>query len=750
MVDFQLPMAIGKRGKLFLDIIRYKVAMGNTVAAPTPTSGRIRSGKARAVRGISEAESDRLFREKIGYISVIQKTQSNGNLRLNNTHHQQRGHILDTPQSNNSAASRSNDLFSGDLVSAVTSITELTNPPSQLGSRTDEKPPLSSQDTGGGSAAGGRDSPNIREIAIGRTGTTASPTNSNDSSGGDRNSLSTKESDKKPPGGPTAFFPGSPGSNNNYNEVGGGSKASSGGSRASSGGSRASGGRGAATNTGSADRGAAATKEYARKSSSISSASRDASSKASVGEGSKASEGSALWALQTGASGQRSVRSRTSQRSRISTASLAAASVRQRMQAATEKTPARADSVTSASSGPSRNTASTNSSSKRKFTEEQDDAEAQILLRAMHLKMEQQDDAEAQILLRAMHLKMEQADLERDSCVNRIETLNHEMEIYRQDTTQQLQQKDETIELHETDIACLKQQIIDLKAKNKDEKTAAMSETRGLLRKVATLQSTLSVIQKERDSAVAAMETGPSEHGSTSTHDPVELKETIQDLLQQLEVSEQEHQREQALLQEEVLLLRKKLERLESEFIVVERTRDDATHRLEQTSQKLEIERALNESDVKKYKDELQKWKDRYVQELRFSNREASEMLQQSTVILGSRLSAGILEGIEEVDEEDDENLEPMSSSVPTSIASSNGDNKQDTTYHRLLARLQTVASPVPLMDVTTSAVPSSVTGSNGSGTAWIPSGDKGHHQPMSEVSFDENISIPSFLSKIW
>jgi hypothetical protein len=358
-------------------------------------------------------------------------------------------------------------------------------------------------------------------------------------------------------------------------------------------------------------------------------------------------------------------------------------------------------------------------------------------------------ELERESMIRAMQQKMAHFDLEQDACLRQMETMNEAMELYRRNNTKKLLDKDEIIQLHETEIACLRQQILQLQAQNKDERSAAMTETRTLLRRVTLLQNSLMVAQKERDSFLLAIDRAPSEYGSTtSTQDSMELKETIQELLQQLEITEEEHQREQSMLQEEITLQRRKLERLESEFILIERERDDAIHKLRQSEQQLDVERALNVSDLKKYEEELRKWKERYVQEMKFSNKEAGDMLQKTAVILGSRLSAGILEGIQEEDEEDDENLEP-SSSLPTTNTPLPVDTAGNDAYKRLLTRLRSIPRSVPLMEVTDAAVPS-VINAGGSGPAWIPVGNKGHHQPMSEISFDGDISIPTFLSKIW
>ncbi|CAB9511841.1 expressed unknown protein [Seminavis robusta] len=790
--------------------------MGNTVAAPTVGNPVLSSRtKARAVYEISEAESDRLFREKIGYISVIQKAHSNNSgssgaasgINKNSQHshsHRNTGDGL--------------ALFPGDLVSAVTTFTDLssrqsgskttntgskttgtgsktTNTESKTTGNTRTTRNLSSRegDTGGGSGGTGMSTPQVREIAIrGGTRSTMSPTHSSSSS------LSSKEGQGS--FGIASINLPSKGSSSKTPSMAASGSTSKGTAKESLGSSRGTAKESVGTSKGTAKdsfstRGtdisqSAKSKDNAGregvakeivayagtiqggisqigvskdsttskggKSKTSSNAKSMASFGASNGARSKESnsvstEGSALWGMMRQTSDRESIPSKASQKSRVSKASLAAASVRQRSQAsgvaaAAKPVVSRFDSVTSITSIPSQFIQSSSTSSFPTLA---------VQLPAEQTQLQQQieaQDTETQILLKAMKRKMEQADLERDSCLSQIETLNKEMEAFREDTTKMLEEKNDTIELHETDMACLKQQILVLQTQNKDDKNAAMTETRGLLRKVTTLQNTLMVVEKERDAAVAAMDAVPSEHGSTASPDAGELKETIQDLLQQLETAEEDHQREQNVLQEDVLLLRRKLERLESDFIVVERERDDAVHRLEQSAHTLEEERVINASDIKKYQDELQRWKDRYVQELRFSNKETGQMLQKTAVILGNRLSAGILEGIQEEDNEDDENLEPSSSSGPTSTSTPSSIEDRHETYHRLLARLQSVSpSPIPsLTDVSSSAVPTSIASSSDSGPVWIPSGHRGHHQPMSEVSFDENISIPSFLSKIW
>ena len=362
-------------------------------------------------------------------------------------------------------------------------------------------------------------------------------------------------------------------------------------------------------------------------------------------------------------------------------------------------------------------------------------------------------------LLRDMQKKMGKMDLEQDSCMHQLKSMNQEMESYRRSTLRKLQEKDDTIDLNKTEIAFLKQQMLQVKMDYQDHKATVKTETRNLIRKITSLQNQLTLAELDRDAAVAAADavTAASTAASTATNDTEEiatknshtdeLKETVQDLLQQLEASEDDHQREQTMLHSEILVIRKKLERLESEYIAVERERDDARQQVDICQQQLDLEKALHASAEKHYQEEIQKWKGLYEQETRFTpqNHQASaKRLQKTAATLGSRLGAGILEGIQE---------EGNQSRAATAMTMNSSDDDSDAYYARLVGKMESVSAAMtkrsstgfvqvqaaPMVDIssTCESIP-----------AYVPESNSGTHE--SQAAFQETISIPNFLSKVW
>ena len=290
-----------------------------------------------------------------------------------------------------------------------------------------------------------------------------------------------------------------------------------------------------------------------------------------------------------------------------------------------------------------------------------------------------------------------------------------------------------------------------------EDRINTTSNTNALQRQVSMLQNQLMVAEVEKDAALEAADEEKKAHQmqggtpqpdgseynfSTSSNngsnytEVSELRETVQQLLQQLEEAEDEHQEEQNMLQEEVLLLRKKLERLESQYIVVERARDDALQKLEACRQQLEVEKALNSTDLKRYQLEIRKWRDRCEQELRFSVKKSSSgEINKTAASLGSRLGAGILEGVEE--------------EVKTTVTGRSMDEMSDG-FPSDFDQVNDVASTPNRIEVTAN-FPINVSSSDSTPVVWMP---EDHEDPNSGMSsnqaFKEPISIPNFLSKVW
>lgn len=367
-------------------------------------------------------------------------------------------------------------------------------------------------------------------------------------------------------------------------------------------------------------------------------------------------------------------------------------------------------------------------------------------------------------LLKDIQAKMIQGELELNSNGKEILQIKAEMETLWAETQQKLEEREKTIESNEATIAEMKREMEKLKAEHKDASAAAHTETTALLRKVTTLQNHLKVVEQERDAALTACE--KNEHGSIkATPQEEELNETIQELLKQLKHTEKEHQKEQETLRDEVMLVRRRLERLEGEYIVLERERDSALEKLNATEQKLRLEKAMATADIRQYQDELAMWKERYSEELRFCNRETENTMQKTAVVLGNRLSAGILEGIQEDEElimtSDDNGV--TTARLDDDFTTTRLEDDANSTYSRLMTRLRAVASPVPMTDVTTERVNqmnsnhSHLSQSNSNNYGWTSPvesattmGSKSHVSRNPNGGFDEAISIPNFLSQVW
>ena len=352
---------------------------------------------------------------------------------------------------------------------------------------------------------------------------------------------------------------------------------------------------------------------------------------------------------------------------------------------------------------------------------------------------QQQEDTEA--LLANMQTKFAAVDLQQQTCLQQIQQMNEEMDQFQQDSAERLKPKDHIITQKDEEISQLKKELLRMKAERQVDGSHKTTELRNLVRKVAVLKNNLLIVEQQRDAAIAAAKVKPvstsndeeDDNNSTNT-ECEELKETIQDLLQQLEDSEKDHQREQNDLNDEVITLRQKVEQLESAFIQVEHERDEAVAKWNASRKQLEVEKALNASDLKKYQTELQKWKERYLQEKTAQKNATSDMLQKSAVMLGNKLGAGILEGMEEdqtqstyiiaYGDEDDDDEDDDQSEMVSSIS-------------HLGVVTQHNNAPVSVVR----KAPSDYTGEEP--IIWSP-------DTKSEQAFEETISIPNFLSQVW
>jgi hypothetical protein len=418
-------------------------------------------------------------------------------------------------------------------------------------------------------------------------------------------------------------------------------------------------------------------------------------------------------------------------------------------------------------------------------------------------------------LLAEMQRKLAKVDQEQDSCLNQLTKMNEEMESYKGDMETKLREKEDIIEMHEANIAYLKQALLKCKAEHSTEKTRATQEMRSLLRKVSALRNQLLVSEQERDAAVAAFNrveaaatatntsededqqsTGSSSGGGggggtrsssassvcisvTPNPEVEELRATVQELLQQLQDSEDEHQREQDMLQDEVMLLRKKMEQLEMDYIVVEKERDDARFAQKEAQQQLQVEKALNASDLKKYQDELAKWRTRYLQERQYAKKEkasSQHLLKRTAVLVGNRLGAGILEGMaEEVDEFEYADCHSSMMGEFHKTSSSGGSQqyqREQLQQHPTNIHIQTISSSADtsannsiVQTATTANANHSLQGqqrqqtssaSTASGFVMAPSSNSSLGplwtlpSPKPSQAFEETISIPGILSQVW
>lgn len=395
--------------------------------------------------------------------------------------------------------------------------------------------------------------------------------------------------------------------------------------------------------------------------------------------------------------------------------------------------------------------------------------------------------------LKDIQKKMAQVDLGQNSCLDQIKTMNHEMDAYRRTSLRKLQERDNAIDLNMTEIAFLKQQMLQVKTEYQDHLSLIKMETRKVMRKLMSVQTHMKVVELEKDAAVKevlamkakATKAAVKSNGGTpdasnkpidTVQDPTatsnssstkELEQTIHDLLQQLRDSEDAHQREQDTMCQEVLDMRKKLEQKESEYIAVERERDDARQQIDIRNQHLELEKALHASAEKQHFEEINTWKNLYEQEMRFKPQncqESASRLRTKAATLGSRLGKGILQGIQE----EDNRSRASTAMTVNSLEDDNSDSYytnmvgqvEYVTATKLLTRssvtsysshcgssidsggiLEHSAANAPMMP------PLEQSGTCLSAPTYVPDGPNGK---ASTEAFQEAISIPNFLSKVW
>ena len=382
-------------------------------------------------------------------------------------------------------------------------------------------------------------------------------------------------------------------------------------------------------------------------------------------------------------------------------------------------------------------------------------------------------------VLKKIKKKMARVDQEQNSCLDQIKTMNDEMEAYRRNTLRQMKEKDDIIDLSMTEIAFLKQQMLQVKTEYQDHLSLIKTETSKVMRKLMAVQNQLKVVEIERDAAVSELkatkdgaakviatrkESGEqNEKPMDAVRDPsaastTELERTVYDLMNQLEATTGAHQKERDELDAEIKDYRKRLERKEGECITLERERDDARQQIEIRNQLLELEKALHASAEKHHLEEINTWKSLYEQEVQFTpekRQESAERVQKAAALLGNRLGKGILKGIQE---DDNRSRASTATTVNTMDYDSNDAHYTNMMEYVVATKMLNMTLPSSsnnsldsqriLEHASAPMMPSfDHTGTSSTFPTYIPEGSSS--RPSSEA-FQEAISIPNFLSKIW
>ena len=313
--------------------------------------------------------------------------------------------------------------------------------------------------------------------------------------------------------------------------------------------------------------------------------------------------------------------------------------------------------------------------------------------------------------------------VDQSTCQQQLQLISLQMEAYKTDTQKVLEEKDNIILCNQAEIEFLKNELLQVKLKAKEEQFTAKTETRSLIQKMTHLQHEIKDAKNEKISAASAEITSSSSKSVSS-----ESHEQFQELLNKLANSETDHQKERAKMQQQLTILRDSLSRLERSHTTVQNERDVACRQYSQLQQQCKIEKTLHKSFEKYYQAEIQKLKQLYHETFQDTRKKAArKALQTKAVTVGSRMGARILQDFIQNDQEDDFNDQysyPSPEAEAAAVSTAIADCKQQRQRQEQLQTLESVPTYIPK-----------------------PANDKDDNESK---AFEESIAITDFLKEVW